>query len=386
MRLKSSYDPFSVEYESGVGPVLILAFLLGLAGIFIASIPFFAQAENIRKSGLVYCMIGAGFILVAIAVAFLRKGLKIDTSSGEMTKWFGFSEFIFHKSMDHLKNYAYVRISRQEHRTKNGVYYSYPISLAPEKGKGFQLENFNDPLKSRLFAENSAALLKISLLDASEQIQTIRSPDELNMSVRKRAEKHGDVPKINELGEIPSPISGFVSLKNRHLEIKMPENFRAKFKAFILIAVLAVGFTMSGIMVFIITSSIFRKSYLPLIFLLAEIPAFILIALVIFKKSLPEDVTMIYASPERLDLHYGNKKVEINADEIEEILLLPPPVMKTPVPEYFKNFIPENRLGGILLRTDKANVRFGGRFGNSESKWIYSALYAILASPLDKSG
>lgn len=285
MRLKSSYDPFSVEYESGVGPMLILASLLGLAGIFIASIPFFSQAENIREAGLISCMIGAGFVLMAIAVAFLRKGLKIDTSSGEMTKWFGFSGFIFHKSLDHLKNYSYVKISRKEHRRKNGVYYSFPISIAPEKGRGLALEDFNDPLHSRLFAENSALLLKMPLLDASEQVHTIRPPDELNMSLRKQAEKHCNAPKIEELGDAPAAISGFASIANRHLEIKMPENFRAKFKSICLVAALALGFTMSGTMIFVM-----------------------------------------------------------------------------------------------------ANVRFGGRFGSKELKWIYSALYAILAGPLDKSG
>ena len=380
MRIKKSHDATIVEFIGGGGAASIIfgiLLFLGGAGLLIAQISHLFPPTT---EGVVYTF-GAILLLLSILFMFGRGGLKIDTSFGEVNKWWGFVFLPLYSSKRNVSDFTHIQITKQAHRSKNGTHYTFPVSTVPESGKEYILNNQGVILKSRTFAETCAKAMKLSLIDKSGPVEVTRKYDELDMSIREQALKTEVIPTIEDAGEMPASLKTFGGIKNNNLLLEMPPGGLGRILQKLLFLPVFIAFVVLAFFLPHIFSG--TESRMPLFIFFIVIAFFVIplpfILIAMSKKfACFGDVTQIYASRNKFEIRYGKRKMEWDAADIEELLLLPCEELPGNMPEFAKAFATQFN-GGITVRSDKLYATFAQRFNPAEQEWIYKTLYAVLA-------
>jgi hypothetical protein len=380
MRIKKSYDESIVEFVGGggAGSIIVGIFLFLGAGVLVAA--HLSHVLPPETAGIVY-VFGSIILFLSIVFMFGRGGVKIDTSFGEVNKWWGFVFLPLYSSKRNVSDFMHIQITKQAHHSKNGTHYTYPVSMLPESGKEYIINNQGVILKARTFAETSAKAMKLSLIDNSGPVEVERNYDELDMSIREQAAQKGEMQTIEDAGEMPVSLKTFGGIKNGNLLLEMPPGGLGRILKKLLFLPIFIAFVMLAFFLTHIFSG--TEGRIPL-FVFFIVIAFVILPLPFVVIAMSKkfacfgDVTQIYASRNKFEICYGKRKMEWNAADIEELLLLPCTELPENIPEFAKAFA-QTFNGGITVRSDKLYATFAQRFNESEQEWIYKILYAILA-------
>ncbi len=380
MRIEKSRDGNRVEFIGGGGAVsIILGIIIFLGGVTLIT-AYFKHTLAPEAEVFVYTFGPITLFLAAILV-FGRRGVKIDRTMHEVIKWWGFVFIPLGSSRRPISDFAHIHLTKQVHRSKNGTHVTYPVSMSLKTGKEYKLDRQGDVLKARDFAEMSAKLLKLPLKDNSGSVEVIRNHDELDMSIREQVAKKGEIPTLDDAGEIPHSLKQFGDIRKGRLLLDMPPTKIGG----VVKKLLIIPFVLTLVVISDFMSPFFTGDeggvpvpffFLLLLFFLAPLP-FVFITLGKKLRRLG-DVTRIYATRSRLEIQYGKDKLEWNASDIEEMMLLPRAELPEGIPKFAQGFASLAN-GGITVRSDKLHATFGHRFDRTEQAWIYKTLYAVLA-------
>lgn len=380
MRIKESYDGNTVEF---IGGGEIIAAILGLFFLLICGGLIIAPLQNKMPPGttpIVY-VFGSITFLLGLVLIFGRKGIKVDLTFGEVSIWWGMAFLPLRSIKRLLTDFSHIEMRILVHHSKNRTYHTYPVCLCPESGKEYKLTNPKDILLSRNFAEKSAKLLQISLIDKSGTVVIERKYDELDLSIREQAEKKNEIPHLADIGEIPDSLKEFGGITDGNLLLEMPPSKLGQILKKLLIIPFLLAVVLFPVLCFFMKPG--QDGGGPWAFFYIVIAFFIIPLPIVFfvlrgKLRRFGDITKIYARKDYLEICYGEKVMAWEAADIEEMILLPRGEMPDGMPDFLKNLpIPGN--GGITVRSDKLYATFGFRLNTQEQEWVFKVLYAILA-------
>jgi hypothetical protein len=342
---------------------LVFAGFMAFPILIVSSLLHKYQAEN----GVLITVGMVLFLLVLLTFSCLRTHICCDLDRNQLTVETRMA-FIPVKSQAYTEgNVTRVLVERQLHRNKNTTYYTYPVSLVTSK-ETTRLSNLRDQLLPRALAEACAKAVKAQMADQSAGAEVTREWDELDMSIREHASKHGETPSVMDLPEPVGHFKGNARLSGTDLEVTIPEPMWMKFRKFIpfiaLFPLIPIGVTL-----FVIGS----RDQGPPLFIIAPFVVFAVIVAVVVTISLRRlggGVTGLKATPETLTLQLGSKQVTLKADDIEELNLSHPQNSRAVLGMYG---------GSITVRTDEAAHAFGSNLSGEELEWLHKTLFAILA-------
>lgn len=189
MNIRNSRDPNQINF-SGLhiaGLVLGIIFFLVFAVFFIALL-----AEFYKESSLDFIWLAVASLMFLSAIIFitLRENFLIDISAQNCQYSLSTLFLFFIKKQEYQnEDIENIQISKEVHRTKNGVYFTYPVNLNFKSSDHIKISNLRNIIKSRSICEKLSSALKKNMLDSSSKVDVIRTPEELDMPFSERIKK-----------------------------------------------------------------------------------------------------------------------------------------------------------------------------------------------------
>ncbi len=374
MKIKQNrYLSDAVEFIGGQ-TVNIIGIITFIVPTIFFTVFYYKANINLRAVDLLIIL---AVITISILMVLFRYGLKVDTRSGEMIKWWGTFFIPLSSRKITLSKDNIIKIAKILHQTKNGSYYTYPVTI--EVGESIKLGEKCEHSESRNFAETCAKIFEINILDATSEVEILRKFDEIDMSIRERAEKNEENNYMEDITEIPDSLKGSTSLhSNGTLHIKL-ENIafnKVSKIVFILLGIIPVIMGLIFILPLILGSN--KNDFIPQLFVFVIVLSICISLFLVRKKIISKfhGVTEIYSSKYSFSICYGPTKLEWASDEIEEFFLN----IKNEIPSQMESFLKMfgKSCSNIVLRSDRKCISFGNNFTNEELEWIYKTLYIIL--------
>ncbi|MFW6163345.1 MAG: hypothetical protein ACODAJ_11300, partial [Planctomycetota bacterium] len=256
-------DPDVIAYRSGGGCLMLFGLPFLLAGLFVMASPLLPERYQPKDEdtdepmplyfalpfGGVFALVGAGLVLG-------RAGKRLDRRAGTVTTWWGLA-VPFHRKEMPLSDFDKVRITREVRRSKNSTYTVYPVRLHGGGDAKVKIEEPRDQSKARGLGEEVAKFLTLPLHDRSMGKTVTRQPEELDESLRDRAERTGE---RLDVGEPPPDLRSTQTVVGDTLTFEIPP---PGFRAMLLIPiVIGVGIAVFVSVVFLVP--ILREADMPL--------------------------------------------------------------------------------------------------------------------------
>ena len=379
--------PDVLTKRRGGGWVSLFGLPFLIAGIGVIGFAFAAPSSGGEPPPwFVIIPFGSVFVAVGGAITFGRAGIIIDKASHTITTWWGLLAPM-HKKTHALAAYDRVSVSREVRRSKNSTYTVYPVRIESDDDRISYCEH-QDPLKSRQEAETVAKFLQVKMIDGSHGEEIVREPDQLDESLRDRAQRTGEAL---ELPDPPANARTQCRVEGHTMTLTVPPRGMTLGSLLLFIPAIAIPLIVAAVMGPAVfddkAPEIFKivfGAFFGVFFLLLPLTAFAGLALANARRSYE-----ICVSPDMLRVREQGllrvKVTEISSDELEELILPLGPgagrVNLEQAPKFIRNlFLATGKSPGILAVSDRATVNFARGLPRQELRWIHAVISQIMTA------
>jgi hypothetical protein len=184
----------SVEFRAGGGLLLTLfglPFLLGGLGVIYAGFNGSIQMESGGPAPIYfYLPFGGIFATVGALISFGRAGKRLDPARRQVIEWWGFLFVPLRQTVRDWDDFREVVLRKEIIRSKNSSRTVFRVYLEGD-GEPLMVDSVETFLESRRQGEKAAKCIKLPLRDKASGSDTVRQPDELDISLRDQMLKEG---------------------------------------------------------------------------------------------------------------------------------------------------------------------------------------------------
>lgn len=376
-----SHDPDRMVFRSGGGCIAFFGLPFLIVGVAVMTSPLWGPMKDSKTGEAVPLLLvvpfGAVFATVGAALVLGRAGKTFDRRSGTVTTWWGLL-VPFKTTTRPLAEFASVSISKEIRRSKNSTYTVYPVRLASEKGKDVNIEEPRDMGKARQAAEEVAKFLDLRLVDSSMGQAVVREADELDESLRERAQRTGERP---DMPEPPPDCRSTHSVVGDTLVFDLPPSgFRVGHYVMMGVGLIFPLFAIGGFLALVFAQ---KGPPGPMMWVMGLFIGVFFVAVPLLVTwgaafSSAKARTKIEVSPRLLQVSVTGlvrtKTTAIPTDELEELELIRPGKSDA------RNL--QAAFGGasevILARSDQASVSFGVGLSKNELEWMKAVIQSVV--------
>ena len=388
-RVRTS-DPDVIAYRSGGGCLMLFGLPFLLAGLFVMASPLVPGKYQPKESKTgrpmpIYFAIPFGGIFATVGAALVlgRAGKRIDRRAGTVSTWWGLLVPFRCKEMP-LADFDKVAITHEVRRSKNSTYTVYPVRLRGEGSAKVDVETPRDEAKARALGEEIAKFLTLPLHDSSVGSVVIRQADELDESLRERAERTGERA---EVGSPPPDARAISSVTGDILTFEIPPLGFRPLVLFIMGASLLCPLVFAGVFVvpFTLTEDVplgvklIFAGVLCILFIGVPVGIAWTFALRMAKKTARVDVSPLELRVTVRGL-FRSSTHAIPTAELEELQVVN--LTKTPKatvgPKIGLALLGSG--GVILARSDRATLTFGTGLSAAELDWMRDVIWNVVTA------
>ncbi len=367
MREVETGDPDLLEWRGGGGCLMLFGFPFLAMGILAMIMPRFKSPEGDEPSVAFVMIFGLIFASVGAGLMFGRRGVTLDRRRRLAESWWGLI-LPLRRKMHTLEEFERVELSKEIRRSKDSTYTVYPVRL--QGSAKLSLGEMRDLLKSRGKGEKVAKFLNLPLRDTSSGEAVERVASQLDESLRDRVKRTG------ESVEVPAPplaMKTEVSLEGEATVLEIPS---AGFTPQLLVLAIVGFFFLPVVFAFIVAPFVAagkeKGALFPILIGagIAMLVVAVVVVMAVLKKARRRERVIVTRGSIRLE----PRGIEIPSEELEELKWQPVPAN---VPSFFRGLV---RGAGIIARSDRAEIRFGGHLPEGELRHLHGLIKSILAS------
>lgn len=369
MALMSSYDPDIMYFKTGGGCIAVFGLPFLLLGLFLTSTVVFSQlSPGAPKSSsqLEVIPICAIFVIIGMVMVFGRAKVAIDKRMQTIRKWWSVIVPIRSKYFK-LGDYDKVTLTSEVRRSKNSTYLVYLVKLVGPGGE-VVIEETKDYQSQRRNAESLAKFTGFNLIDSTSGKEIVRTPEQLDETVRDRVRRTG---KVTEVPPVPEATAINYTIEGQEMQITIPTSPLNRVFG---ITGMIVGLIPLLFFLFFMQQIVIEDVPMPvkaIIIAVVVIPfgAFFFLLLKFATRKV-----LLTVSPERLALteiwSLGKSKSEIPTSELEELEIVTQFHEAKGLEKLGAIFSPDV----IVARSDKLSLFFGRGLSSEELKWLHAII------------
>jgi hypothetical protein len=318
---------------------------------------------------------GGVFALVGLGLVFGRTATILNRSERKLITWWGLL-VPFSSKERKLYDFDKVTLTKEVRQSDKSTYTVYPIRL-DGRGKPGTIGEIKDYNESRKVAEDVARFLHLVMEDSSSGTTVRREAGSLDDSIRDQVRRTGeriDIPSI----PLRMKTKIFRKGGDTLLEIPAPGFSR------IHLLILAAGLIFPTIVFFVFLQPILSTDlpdefswifvgFIIIFFIL--FPIFSILGVIASSAMKKWRVVISPASVKVEERSISVRTHELPTDEIEELELSPS--RSGPAALIYTRGVDR---GGILLRSDRKTLCFGGHLPEPELQYLHSLIRSIITS------
>jgi len=322
--------------------------------------------------------VGVVFVGVGLVMALGRRGTLINRREGTITTWWGLL-FSWHRSRQPLAAYEEVRLSKELRRSSGGrgtARTVYCIRLSGEAAKGIKVGESARHEEARSAAEAVAKRMAFPLVDSSSGKTVVRKPELLDESIRQQTKLKR---KRYKLPDAPSEMKTSVTAEQDKIVLGIPPRTLKSEACGLLVISVVIGAVFWPFQVAMFSKPGMSESLGLGWLLLHVIPTAVgfpgLFLLGLWNALSRTEVTVTPVSLEARRRFLLSTHRTLPADEIEEL------VLKSKGREGLEVPVVGFRVGphkGIIAKSDRATISFGGHLSVPEQKYLYVLIHRML--------
>jgi len=373
-------NPNVWRHQAGGGCASLFGLPFFLVGVGVIVLTFVPADVHGGDDLPFYFGIPFGLIFATVGGVFLfgRMELMIDRSAGTAIRNWKLLSKTVKSQTSQLKEFDRISLRSEIRKGKNSSYTVYPVRLAGEGVKNFDLTQSRDENEARKEAEVLSKLLSLPIHDETAGSLRIRESDSLDESIK---DKFAQGKETNVIPDPPAKLKSRINYDGSHLQVEIPP---PGFNGGFLVALIAIGafeliFISAFAIPFLTQTDI---SGPPLIFvavfglIFLGVPTLFLVGLIAHNFIATQSVSV---SSDSLQVSKGwpsRKTTKIPRNEIEEFYL----GVKKPGTRNSKAIITLGSSKEIVAVSDTAQITFGGGLPKDEITYLYALAKGILVS------